>query len=99
MSNFRDKSANAAEFRSALQLVAPGATARDVQKLFGPKADLRWIANWKAGDRWPPDWIVQVLQSELDKVIARALTTKARLRPGPGLKGNRANLKPFRQAV
>jgi hypothetical protein len=99
MANFQAKSDNAAEFRAALQMIAPGASARAIQNLFGPKADLRLIAYWKAGKRWPPDWVVQVLQSELDKVAARAVTTKARLRPGPGLKGNRANLKPFRQAA
>jgi hypothetical protein len=99
MSNFRSKVDNGAEFRTALRLVAPGASARAVQKLFGPKADLRLISYWKAGKRWPPDWIVQVLQSELDKVAAQAVTTKARLQSGPGRKGNRANLKPFRQAA
>lgn len=98
MADFQAKSDNAAEFRTALQIIMPGASAREVQRFFRG-LDLRMIGMWKTGKRWPADWAVQMLYAELDKVTARAATTKARLRSGPGLKGNRANLKPFRQAA
>lgn len=99
MSDFGDKVANGREFEGALQDLLPGASARAVQRFFPRPVDLRLLAAWRAGTRWPADWAVAALQSELDKRISALATRKARIQSGPGRKGNRANLKPFRQAA
>lgn len=99
MTDFRDKVTNGAYFSELIRLALPGASAREVQAAFGPKADLRELANWKSGKRWPADWAVELLVARWRQRVALGETVAARLRSGPGRKGNRANLKPFRQAA
>lgn len=89
---------NGVSFAALLDFVLPGGSSRAQVKFFEGRADYRKIRDWKRGERWPADWAVERLQSAVASRIAFAETHKARLRPGPGLKGNRANLKPFRQA-
>lgn len=99
MSNFQNKVHNGQLFAAGLAKLMPGASARAVQRFFEGRADLRAIAKWKAGKEWPADWAVQKVRTQLANEIAALETVAAQLRSGPGRKGNRANLKPFRQAA
>ncbi len=97
MADFGARIANGREFDGALQDLLPGASARAVQRLFPRPVDLRDLAAWRSGAKWPADWAVAALQAELDNRIARLATRKARIQPGPGRKGNRATLRQYRQ--
>lgn len=99
MGDFRGRVQNGAYFSELLQLVAPGASAREVQRLLEGRADLRRIGAWKSGLQWPADWAVELLVGKWRARVDRGETVVAQLRPGPGRKGHRATLKQFRQAA
>lgn len=69
---------------------------RDLVGLFGGRATLGTIINWRTGRRNIPGWAIDCLRRRWNELDAAARADLARTKPGPGLKAGARNLAEWR---
>lgn len=76
-----------AAFAQALTVLAPGATGRDLQALFGGKVTREAILNWRDGRRLPPRWARDLVRTKLAELaeLERVLDQEPPAPANPGL--------------
>jgi hypothetical protein len=102
MSNSQDRVRAGSDFAYMLATAWPGASSYQVAKRLGNRVQRRRIWTWASGKEWPPQWAIDIAADACQRRIADCETAIARSEQIKATRphlGNRANLKPFRQAA